>query len=148
MDLDLESVQAIVIALKSARSIQSIHLTSQRMKQMKQIVHEVLGSVVFDRISMKRIPQEVSADWNDEMKLPNTNIEEITANVTSSFCNQRIKNEHVRRIQEIVLDRDGEEAANKIKSYPDTRYVLSRIIGRPDLSNHFNRMKRDPVTGK
>jgi hypothetical protein len=115
---------------------------------MKQIVHEVLGSVVFDRISMKRIPQEVSADWNDEMKLPNTNIEEITANVTSSFCNQRIKNEHVRRIQEIVLDRDGEEAANKIKSYPDTRYVLSRIIGRPDLSNHFNRMKRDPVTGK
>ena len=57
------------------------------MKQIKQIVHEILGSVVFDRISMKRIPSEVNTDWNDEMKIPNAHIEEITSNVNSSLCN-------------------------------------------------------------
>ena len=54
---------------------------------MKQIVHEILGSVVFDRISMKRIPPEVNTDWNDEMKIPNAHIEEITSNVNSCLCN-------------------------------------------------------------
>jgi hypothetical protein len=48
----------------------------------------------------------------------------------------------------MTLDRDGEKAADKIKSYPDTRYVLSRIIGRPDLTNNFKQFKRDPVSGK
>lgn len=54
---------------------------------MKQIVHEILGSVVFDRISMKRIPLEVNNDWNDDMKIPNAYIEEITSNVNSCLCN-------------------------------------------------------------
>jgi hypothetical protein len=87
MEINLESIHAIVTALKTARSIQSIHLSSQQMKKIKQIVHEILGSLVFDRISMKRIPPEVNADWNDAMKLPNTHTEEITANINSCFCN-------------------------------------------------------------
>lgn len=40
------------------------------------------------------------------------------------------------------------KSADKMKSFSDARYVLSRIIGRSDLSNNFNRMRIDPITKK
>jgi hypothetical protein len=48
------------------------------VKVTRQIVNEVFGYLVEDRITMKKIPNEVDANWNDIHKMPNTQTEEIT----------------------------------------------------------------------
>ena len=65
MDLEPSSLRQIMIALKSARSIQSIHLSGPKLKITKSIAQEVFGHLVFDRITMKRIPNDVDDAWND-----------------------------------------------------------------------------------
>lgn len=111
-------------------------------------MQEELGMLAHDRITMHKITADVPDEWNDSLKLPNVYTDEITEQVNSCFCNLRARIDHVRAEKESLLANQGQESANRVKSYGDIRYVLSRITGRKDLSNNFNRLKIDPLTRK
>lgn len=144
MDLAIEQVREVIKALKYARSVQSVHLSGSSVKQIKLIAQEILGHLVFDRITMHRVPPQVENDWNEHLRLPNTS-EDITPQVASFMSNQATKIDHIKKLQEETLRTEGEAAALKVKSYQDCRYVLSRYIGRQDLTNNLKRMRVDPV---
>jgi hypothetical protein len=92
MDLSDDTIRAIMQAILTARSIQCLHLSGYRLKNYMSISKEVLGQLVFDRMTMKRLPPEVPSDWNEPFKLPNALSDEISAEVTSCFCDYKTKN--------------------------------------------------------
>lgn len=93
---------------------------------------------------MGRVPAEIDSDWNEALKIPNCSTEDITTKVNAGLCNQEAKVSHADKIKRALPERE----ASKVKSYAENRFVLSRVIGRPDLTNHFSLMRTDPVSKK
>ena len=57
-------------ALQRARSIQSLHLSSDKVSNLVEKAEQIFGLRLFNEMTDGFCDQELPADWNDQFKVP------------------------------------------------------------------------------
>ena len=118
-------------SLKTSRSVQSLHLSGQNVEKLTQVAERIFQSCLYNQMHEAPCPDEISDDWNQEYQVPDLKLTSISDNVASSIIGNNCKRECAAKLSTNNMD------------YSEQRFVLSRLMGRNDLSDFQSWIRSD-----
>ena len=128
--LQKKTAKVCLRALVAARSIQSLHLTSPQVEQLSKAAQEILGRTLFSHMDKVTSEVEIPDDWNEDFKVPDPKRGELLDSVASTVQGVELRERHAKK-------------QNPSLSFDEQRLVISRLMGRSDLSNHHTWHRHD-----
>lgn len=92
-------MSSCIKALEMARSIQSLHLTSDSIKNLKSVAEQTFGSFLFNElVSDSTCHAELESTWNGHSNMPDPTETDITLSVASSILGNGRKTQSAQEI--------------------------------------------------
>ena len=131
--MKVKTAKVCMKALMSARSIQSLHLTSPAIDKLSKAADKIFRHCLFNLMDNDPCAEEIPSDWNAHFRVPNLETDEITSNIASSIMGVNQRENFVR------------QQGTSTKNFEEQRLVFSRLMGRKDLTHNHSWLRYDEL---
>ena len=105
-------------------------MTSPKVYKLTKEAEKIFKHSLFNYMEGESCEEEIASDWNDLFKMPNPKKDEMNGRVASTILGVNMRNEFA-------------ECKDSSISYDQQRLVISRLMGRSDVSNNHTWLRHD-----